>query len=99
VAEFEQLALDSLVSPALILPGYALDQHGHSVLDGWTTDAVGVRPLLGYQATMPAQGRAWRDQSMHSQHRGQGPDERGEHRPIRPVHAGLGLALRSTATS
>ena len=46
MAKFEQLALDSLVSSALVLPGHALNQDGHSVLDGWTPDAVGIRPYL-----------------------------------------------------
>jgi hypothetical protein len=87
VAEFEQLALDSLVSPALIFPGYAFDQQGHSVLDGWTSDAVGIRPFLGDQATMPAQHRARSDQTMPPQHPRQPPDQRGEHGAIRPVQA------------
>ena len=34
VAELEQLALDSLISLALVLSGQTLDQHGHHVLDG-----------------------------------------------------------------
>jgi hypothetical protein len=42
VTEFEQLALDSLVSPADILPGHALDQHGHRVIEGWTPETVGT---------------------------------------------------------
>jgi hypothetical protein len=46
VTELEQLALDSLVSPVVILSGYALDQRGHRVIDGRTSDAMGIRPLL-----------------------------------------------------
>jgi hypothetical protein len=61
VAEFEQFALNSLISPAGILPGQALDQHNNSIIDGRTTDAVGVGPLVGHQTTMPAQDRARRD--------------------------------------
>ena len=90
VAEFEQFALNSLVSPAGILPGHALDQRAHTVIDGWTT-AVGVGPLVGHQATVPAQDCARCDQSMDPQHFGQGSDQRGEHRSIRPVHSGLGV--------
>jgi hypothetical protein len=89
VAEFEQLTLDSLVSPTPVHRGHALDQHGHRVLDGWTAEAVGIRPFLGGQATMPAQDRARRDQAMPPQHWWQPPDERGEHCSIRPVQAGL----------
>ncbi len=70
VAELEQLALDSLVSPVVIVPGHALDQRGHRVLDGRAPDAMWVCPFLGDQATMPAQDRARRDQSMYPQHRG-----------------------------
>ncbi len=89
MAEFEQLALDSLVSPAGVLPGHALDQHGQGVLDGWTAGAVGIGPFLGDEATMPAQDCARRDQAMPPQHWWQPPDERGEDRSIRPVQAGL----------
>jgi hypothetical protein len=89
VADFEQLALDSLVSPAGIVPSHALDQHGHRLLDGWAPDAGRIRPLLGDQATMPTQDRAWRDQPMPAQHLRQPPDQRGEDRAIRPVQAGL----------
>jgi hypothetical protein len=89
VAEFKQLALNSLVSPALVLPGHALDQHGHRVLDGWRAQAAGIRPFLGDQATMPTQDCARGDQAMRPQHWRQPPDEHGEHRSIRPVQAGL----------
>jgi hypothetical protein len=92
VAELEQLTLDSLISPAGILPGHAPDQHGHSVLDGWTPDAVWIRPFLGDQAPVPTQDRARRDQSMPPQHQRQPSGERGEHRSIRPVQAGLGVS-------
>jgi hypothetical protein len=68
VSEFEQLALHSLVSPAGVLLGHALDQHTHSIVKGWTPETVGIGPLLGDQATMPAQDRARRDQAMLAQH-------------------------------
>jgi hypothetical protein len=48
VTEFEQLAVDSLVSPVVILSGSALDQRGHRVINGRTPDARGrrgIRPL------------------------------------------------------
>ena len=99
VTDLEQLALDSLVSPVVILSGHAFAQRGHRAIDGRTPNAIGIRPLLGDQATMPAQDRARRDQARPPRHLRQSPDERGEHRAIRPVQAGLRLALRSTATS
>lgn len=89
MAELEQLALKSLVSPALILPGHTLDQRDYRVIDGWTPETAGIGPFLGDQAMMPAQDRARRDQAMPAQPRGQGPDQRGEHRAIRPVQARL----------
>jgi hypothetical protein len=91
VTELEQLTLDSLVFPAGILPGHALDQHDHSVLDGWTPAAVWRRPFLGDQAPVPTQDRARRDQSMPPQHQRQPSGERGEHRSICPVQARLGV--------
>jgi hypothetical protein len=48
---------------------------------------VGICPFLGDQAMMPAQDRARRDQAMPAQHHGQGLDQRGEHRAVRPVQA------------
>jgi hypothetical protein len=89
VTKVEQLALDSLVSPAVILPGHARDQRDHRLIDGPTPEMVGIGPLVGDQATMPVQDRARRDQAMLAQHRGQRPDQRGKHRSIRPVQARL----------
>jgi hypothetical protein len=87
VTELEQLALDSLVSPAVILSGHALDQRGHRVIDGRTSDAMGIRPLLGDQTMMPAQDRARCDQAMPPQHLRQPADEGGEDRAIHPIQA------------
>ena len=36
---------------------------------------------------MPAQDRVGGDQTMTTQRSGQPPDERGEDRPVRPIHA------------
>jgi hypothetical protein len=41
VAELEQLALDSLVSPAVVLGGEPLDQRGISALTGGRPDRSG----------------------------------------------------------
>jgi hypothetical protein len=89
VTELDQLALDSLVSPVVILSGHALDQRGHRVIDGRTSDAMGRRPLLGDQAMMPAQDRARCDQAMLPQHLRQPADEGSEDRAIHPVQARL----------
>jgi hypothetical protein len=58
-------------------------------IDRWTPETVRIRPLLGDQTSMPAQDRARGDQAMPPQHLRQPPDERGEHRAIRPVQARL----------
>jgi hypothetical protein len=65
-----------------------------SVLAGWRSipssersSLRGSRPLLGDQATMPAQDRGRRDQAMPPQQRRQSADQRGEHRSICPVQA------------
>jgi hypothetical protein len=89
VPELEQLAVDSLVSPAVILSGQALDQRGHRVINGRTPNAMGIGPLLGDQATMPAQDRARRNQAMPPQPLRQPADEGGEDRAIRPIQARL----------
>jgi hypothetical protein len=50
---------------------------------------MGIGPLLGDQATMPAQDRARCDQAMPPQHLRQPADEGGEDRAIRPIQARL----------
>jgi hypothetical protein len=86
VAKLEQLALDSLVSPAGILPGHALDQLGHGGGEGRASEAMWIGPFPGDQAMMPAQDCARCDHAMPPQHLRQPADERGEDRSIRPVH-------------
>jgi hypothetical protein len=61
-----------------------------------TASSTGGRPtwwgyvhLLGDQATMPAQDRARCDQPLPPEYGRQPPDERGEHRSIRPIQTGL----------
>lgn len=83
------MALTWLVSPAGVLPCHALAEHGHGILEGWTSDAVGIRLFLGDQVMVPAQDRARRDQAMLPQHLWQPSDERGEDRSMCPVQAGL----------
>jgi hypothetical protein len=89
VTEREQLALDSLVAPAGILAGHALDQHGHSIIDRWTPEVVRICPLPGDEAPMPAQDRVRRDQAMPTQQLRPSLDEHSEDRSIRPVQVRL----------
>jgi hypothetical protein len=57
VAELEQLALDALVAPALVLTGQPFDQGSDGVVEGWATGAVRVGPLPCHQPAVPAQDR------------------------------------------
>jgi hypothetical protein len=100
VTEFAQLPLNSLVSPAWVLPSHARDQRGHHrVLDRWTPDTVRIGPLVGHQATMPTHDRARRDQSMHPQHRRHLRTSAANSARSAQSRRGLELVLRSTATS
>jgi hypothetical protein len=70
MAELEQLALDALVAPVLIFPGHLFDQRGNRRVDRSATGVMGVDPLLGHQAAVPAQDRGWSDEAVAAQHRG-----------------------------
>src|ERR1017187_6890839 len=74
VAELEQLALDPLVSPAVILGGESLDQRGGLGADRRPSCAVRVGPVAGDQAAVPAQDGAGGDQPVRLQPPGQEPD-------------------------
>ena len=87
VAEAEQLALNPQIPPARILPGHPHHQGGEDVVDRWSSGPVGVGPSSADEAAMPAQDRVGGDQAMTTQCAGQPPDEGGEDRPVRPVHA------------
>jgi hypothetical protein len=58
VAELEQCALDPLVSPAVVLGGEPRDQRGDLGADWRPSCLVGVGPLPGNQAAVPAQDGA-----------------------------------------
>jgi hypothetical protein len=87
VAEREQLALESQVAPAWVLPRHPHHQGGEDVVDRWASGPVGVGPSSADEAAMPAQDRVRGDQAMAMQRSGQPPDEGGEHRSVRPVQA------------
>ena len=99
VAEFEQLALDPLVPPRVVLGGEPLDERCDLGVDRWPPCAVRVGPVAGNEAAVPAQdgarvisrcirsrvGRSWISAA----------------RIARSAQSsrGRGLARRSTATS
>ena len=91
VAEFEQLALDPLVSPGRVVRRHPHDQRRDRLVDRWPSGPVRVGPPSAYEAAMPAQDRVRGDQAMATQRSGQPLDERGEHGPVCPVQAGSGV--------
>src|SRR4051812_46242730 len=64
MTEFEQLTLDSAVSPARVLRSHPADQRGEGLIDRWSSGPVRVGPSSAYEAAMPAQDRLWTDQTM-----------------------------------
>ena len=88
MAELEQLALDPLVSPAVVLGGEPLDQRGDLGAEWRPSCPVRVGPLAGDEAAVPTQDGAGGDQPAHPQVRRQEPDQRGEDRPVGPVEPG-----------
>ena len=99
VAELEQLALDPLVSPGVVLGGQPLDEGGDLGADRRPSCPVRVGPLAGDQAAVPPQDGAGGDQPVRSQPCWQEPDQRGEDRAVGPVQPGPRVVRRSTATS
>ena len=99
MAELEQLALDPLVSPAVVLGGEPLDQRGDLGADRRPGRPVRAGPLAGDEAAVPAQDGTWGDQPVRPQPPGQEPDQRGEDRAVGQSSRGRGLVRRSTATS
>jgi len=91
VAEFQQLALDPLVPPAVVLGGEPFDQRGDLGADRRPSCPVGVGPLASDQAAVPPQDSAGGDQPVHPQPSRQEPDQRGEDRPVGPVEPGPGI--------
>ena len=92
VAELEQLALDSLVSPAVVLGREPLDQRGDLGADRRPSHPVRVGPLAGDQAAVPAQDGAGGDQPVHPQPCRQEADQGGQDGPVRPVQPGPGIS-------
>ena len=88
VAELEQLALDPLVSPAVVLGGEPRDEGGYLGADRRPSCPVGADPLAGDQAAVPAQDGAGGDQPLRSQPSRQEPDQRSHHSPVGPVQPG-----------
>src|SRR6266849_976480 len=99
-AEFEQLALDPLVSPAVVLDGEPLNERGDVGADWRPSRPVRAGPLPGDQAPVPSQDGAGCDQPGASVawRVVAGSARRGQRGPARSSR-GRGWARRSTATS
>ena len=99
VAGFQQLALDPLVPPAVVLGGEPFDQRGDLGADRRPSCPVGVGPLPGDQAAVPAQdGSGVTSRCIRSL---AGRSRISVARTARSAQSsrGRGLARRSTATS
>jgi hypothetical protein len=100
VAEFEKLALDPLVSLAVVLGGESLDERGDLGADWRPSRPVRVGPLTGDQTAVPPQDGSGGDQPVRSQ------PSPGRSRISAAITArsaqssrGRGLVRRNTATS
>jgi hypothetical protein len=100
VAEADQLALDTAVTPGRVLAGHPQDQRADRLRGGrtaWLSSPVG--PAAGDEASVPAQQGSGRHQSEPAQLPGRQFAQRAEDRPSTQVSVGRGLFRRSTATS
>ena len=88
VAELEQLALDPLVSPAVVLGGEPPGQRGDLGADRRPSGPVRAGSLPGDQAAVPPQDSARGDQPVRSQPCWQEPGQGGEDRAVGPVQPG-----------
>src|ERR1039457_2801377 len=91
VAGFQQLALNPLVSPGVVLGGEPLDERCGLGADRRPSCPAGVGPLAGDQAAVPPQDGAGGDQPVHPQPCRQETDERGEDCAVGPVQPGPGI--------
>ena len=99
VAELEKLALDPLVSPAVVLGGGPLDERGDLGADRRPSCPVRVGPLPGDQAAVPPQDGAGGDQPVHPQPCGRRRISAARTARSAQSSRGRGWVRRSTATS
>ena len=91
VTELQQLTLDPLVTPAVVLGGEPPGQRGDLGADRRPACLVRVGPSAGDQAAVPPQHGAGGDQPVRPQLSRQEPDQDGEDRSAGPVQPGLGM--------
>jgi hypothetical protein len=88
VADLEQLTLDPLVAPAVVLGGEPPYERGDLSADRRPSPPVRIGPLADDQAAVPAQDGTGGDQPVRSQPSRQEPSQRGEDRAVRPIEPG-----------
>ena len=99
VAELEQFALDSLVSPAMVLDGEPLDERGDLGADRRPTPPMRVGPLPGDEASVPPQDGAWVTRRYARSFPGRSLISAARTARSAQSSRGRGLMRRSTATS
>ena len=67
MAEFEQLALNPLVSPARVLPRHLYDERGEHFVDRWPSGPVRVGLSSAHEMAVPAQDGVRGDEAMAAQ--------------------------------
>jgi hypothetical protein len=92
VAGLEQLTVDPLVAPAVVVGGEALGKCGDLGADWRPARPLRRRPFPVGQAMMPPQDGPRVDQPVCPQLPGQDPDQRGHDGSISPVEPGPGLS-------
>jgi hypothetical protein len=99
MTELEQLALDPLVSLAVVLGGEPPDERGDLCADWRPARTARIGPLPGDQATVLPQDGIWGEQPVCSQLAWQVPDQRGHDGSVGPVEPGSGLGAAQHGTS
>lgn len=84
MTETEEFALHPAMTPVGIFPGQPEHQVTHLVTDPRAAGPVRIGPMPADQAAVPGQQGGRGDDPMLPQRAGQGPDQRGQHHPVRP---------------
>jgi hypothetical protein len=90
VPEAAQFAVHAPEAPSRVL-GVEPDEEVADLLrQGWASHRRRLRPLLVYQALVPGQQGAWRDDPVPAKCAGEQSGQGGEQRPVRPARLGRG---------
>jgi len=92
VPKAEELTLDTPVSPPRVLTGQPPDQLADLLRDRRAPGGIRIGPFLPYQASVPGEQCAGRNDPVQPKVPGQEPRERGDHSTVSPVRFRLGDA-------